>query len=177
MEKSYFKSLIGIIEIICENNMLVSLKLTDKIEKRNKETDFTKDIKIQLNEYFSGKRRFFDIKIKPEGTEFQKKVWSVLQKIPYGETKSYSEIALAIGNKNAQRAIGNACNKNPIIIIIPCHRVISKNGAIGGFEYGDEIKQKLLNIENCFCINKKPYKRRLDNSKPPHSNFEKFIII
>ena len=79
---------------------------------------------------------------------FQKKVWKELQKIQYGKTKSYSEIAVAIGNRNAQRAIGSACNKNPIMIIIPCHRVISKNGKLGGFVYGNSVKQKLLEIEN-----------------------------
>ena len=147
MEKSYFKSPIGIIEIVIENNALISLKISDKIEKAEKETAFIKDIKMQLNEYFSGRRKIFDIKINPEGTGFQKRVWNELQKIPYGETKSYSEIAAEIGNKNAQRAIGNACNRNPIMIIIPCHRVISKNGNIGEFAYGSDIKQKLINIE------------------------------
>ena len=148
MEKSYYKSPIGILEIIMENNNLISLKITDKIVIPNKETDFTKNIKIQLDEYFSGKRKIFDIKINPKGTKFQKRVWNELLKIPYGKTKSYSDIAVAIGNKKAQRAIGNACNKNPIMIIIPCHRVISKNGNISGFAYGIGIKQKLLNIEN-----------------------------
>lgn len=148
MEKSYYKSPIGNLEIICENDALISLKIKDKIEIQNKETDFIKNIKMQLDEYFSGRRKIFDIKIKPEGTEFQKRAWRELQQIPYGKIKSYSEIAAAIGNKNAQRAAGNACSKNPIIIIIPCHRVISKNGDIGGFEYGCEIKRKLLKIEN-----------------------------
>ena len=147
MEKSYFKSPIGILEIICENDVLISLKLTDKFEKSKKETNFTKDIKTQLDEYFSGRRKIFDIKINLNGTEFQKCVWNELKEIPYGKTKSYSEIATAIGNKNAQRATGNACNKNPIIIIIPCHRVISKNNNIGRFVYGSDIKQKLLNLE------------------------------
>jgi len=147
MEKSYYKSQIGILEIICENNTLISLKISDKFEKAEKETDFIKDVKIQLDEYFSGSRKFFDIKINSKGTDFQKLVWKELQKIPYGKTKSYSEINVTIGNKNAQRAISNACNKNPIMIIIPCHRVVSKNGSIGGFAYGSEIKQKLLNIE------------------------------
>lgn len=147
MEKSYYKSPIGILEIICENNKLVSLKLVDYCEKSNGETDFIKDIKYQLEEYFSGKRSKFNIKINPSGTVFQKRVWQKLQKILYGETKSYSEIANLIGNKNSQRAVGSACNKNPIIIIIPCHRVISKNGSLGGFVYGDSIKQKLINQE------------------------------
>ena len=148
MEKSYYKSTIGILEIICENNKLVSLKLVDYCEKSNIETDFIKDIKKQLDEYFLGKRTIFNIKINPKGTDFQKLVWSELQNIPYGKIKSYSEIAAAAGNKNAQRAIGNACNKNPIMMIIPCHRVVSKNNNIGGYAYGRSIKQKLLNIEN-----------------------------
>ena len=148
MEKSYYKSPIGILEIICENNKLVSLKLVDCCEKTTVETNFIKDIKNQLDEYFSGKRKVFDIKINPKGTDFQKLVWKELQNIPYGKTKSYSEIAAVAGNKNAQRAVGNACNKNPIMIIIPCHRVISKNNNLGGYAYGSEIKQKLLNIEN-----------------------------
>ena len=148
MRKSYYKSPIGILEIICENNKLISLKLVNCCEKTSVETDFIKDIKKQLDEYFSGKRTIFNIKINPKGTDFQKLVWSELQNIPYGETKSYSEIAAAAGNKNAQRAVGNACNKNPIMIIIPCHRVISKNNNIGGYAYSRSIKQKLLNIEN-----------------------------
>ena len=148
MEKSYYKSTIGILEIICENNKLVSLKLVEYCEKSDVETDFIKDIKFQLDEYFSGKRTIFNIKINPKGTDFQKLVWSELQNIPYGKIKSYSEIAAATGNKNAQRAVGNACNKNPIMIIIPCHRVVSKNNNIGGYAYGRSIKQKLLNIEN-----------------------------
>ena len=148
MEKSYYKSPIGILEIICENNKLVSLKLVDYCEKSNIKTDFIKDIKNQLGEYFSGKRATFDIKINPTGTDFQKMVWKELQNIPYGKIKSYSEIAAATGNKNAQRAVGNACNKNPIMIIIPCHRVVSKNNNIGGYAYGRSIKQRLLNIEN-----------------------------
>ena len=148
MAKSYYKSPIGILEIICENGKLVSLKLVDYCEKSNVETNFIKDIKKQLGEYFSGKRTTFDIKINPTGTDFQKMVWKELQNISYGETKSYSEIAAATGNKNAQRAVGNACNKNLIMIIIPCHRVVSKNNNIGGYAYGRSIKQKLLNIEN-----------------------------
>ena len=101
---------------------------------------------IRWNGFY--KRYIFDIKINPAGTDFQKLVWKELQKIPYGKIKSYSEIAAATGNKNVQRAVGTACNKNPIMIIIPCHRVISKNNNLGGYVYGSKIKQKLLNIEN-----------------------------
>lgn len=148
MEKSYYKSPIGVLEIICEKDALISLKLVENVDKSDSETALIKEIKTQLYEYFSGKRKIFDIKLKTKGTEFQKCVWEELRKISYGKTKSYSEIAVAVGNKNTQRAIGSACNKNPIMIIIPCHRVISKNGELGGFAYGNSIKQKLLKIEN-----------------------------
>ena len=147
MQTGYYKSPIGILEIICKNNELTSLKIVDKVNISPFETDFIKSIKLQLSEYFSGKRKEFSIKINPEGTEFQKAVWSELIKIPYGKTKSYSEIAQNIGNKNAQRAVGNACNKNPIMIIIPCHRIISKKGDMAGYAYGADIKIKLLNTE------------------------------
>lgn len=155
MEKSCYKSPIGILEIICKNNKLVSLKLVDYYEKSNVETDFIKDIKFQLDEYFSGKRTIFNIKINPTGTDFQKLVWKELQNIPYGKTKSYSEVAISCNNKNAQRAVGSACNKNPIMIIVPCHRVIAKNKRLGGFAYGNKIKLKLLKIENCVEIMQK----------------------
>ena len=149
MEKSYYKSPVGILEIICENDALVFLKLVDEIKNDSVETSFIKNVKLQLDEYFSEKRKTFDIKITPKGTAFQKQVWQELQKIPYGESKFYSEIAESIGNKNAQRAIGSACNKNPILLVIPCHRVISKSGDIGGFAYGRKAKLELLKLENC----------------------------
>ena len=142
-------------EIICKNDELISLKIVDSAKISNSETDSIKDIKFQLNEYFSGKRQKFNIKINPKGTDFQKLVWNQLQKIPYGKTKSYSEIAIILGKSNAQRAVGSACNKNPIMIIIPCHRVISKNGKLCGFAYGNIVKQKLLEIEN-FANNPAP---------------------
>lgn len=148
MEKSYFTSSIGIFEIVSENNALISLKLVEKSENSSFETDFNKKVKTQLNEYFSGSRKVFDLKLNPQGTDFQKRVWLELSKIPFGELKSYSQIAQQIQNPNAVRAVGSACNKNPIMIIIPCHRVISKNGNLGGFAYGNLIKQKLLNLEH-----------------------------
>ena len=147
MEKSYYKSPIGVLEIVCENNQPVSLTISNDRHAASAETEFIKNIKMQLDEYFSGKRQKFDIKINPKGTKFQKKVWDELQKIPYGETRSYSQIASALGNPNAQRAVGNACNKNPIMLFIPCHRVISKSGSLGGFAYGSAVKQKLFEIE------------------------------
>lgn len=148
MCKSYYNSPVGILEIICEKDALISLKLVKNIEKTEQETAFIKTIKSQLKEYLLGQRQKFDIKINPKGTPFQKEVWKELLKISYGKTKSYSEIAYAIGKPNSQRAVGFACNKNPIMIIVPCHRVISKNGELGGFAYGNLIKHKLLELEN-----------------------------
>lgn len=148
MEKSYYKSPIGVLELICENDYLISLKLVENESKSDNETTLIKTIKIQLDEYFEGKRKKFNIKLNPKGSEFQKRVWMELLKIPCGETKSYSEIATNISNPKAQRAVGSACNKNPIMIIIPCHRVISKKGKLGGFVYGNSIKHKLLEVEH-----------------------------
>jgi len=101
----------------------------------------------QLKEYLSGKRKAFDIPLNLEGTVFQKKVWKELQKIPYGKTISYQELAKRVGSVKKARAVGNANGKNPIPIIIPCHRVIQKNGKLGGFGGGLEIKRFLLELE------------------------------
>lgn len=148
MDKFYYKSPVGILEIKLENNVLCGLKVVEACEYLSERTGYFSEVAKQLDEYFAGKRTEFKLNILPTGTDFQKKVWTELLKIPYGKTTSYQEIANVIGNPNAQRAVGSACNKNPILIIIPCHRVISKNGNIAGFAYGNQIKQKLLEIEN-----------------------------
>ena len=148
MEKSYYKSPIGVLELICENDYLISLKLVENESKSDNETNLIKTIKIQLDEYFEGKRKKFNIKLNPKGSEFQKRVWMELLKIPCGKTKSYSEIATNISNQKAQRAVGSACNKNPIMIIIPCHRVVGKNGNLTGYAGGLNAKKFLLNLEH-----------------------------
>jgi methylated-DNA-[protein]-cysteine S-methyltransferase len=101
----------------------------------------------QLLEYFRGKRKHFNIPLNIQGTNFQKQVWKALQSIPYGQTQSYQDIAKTINNPKAVRAVGNANNKNPIPIIIPCHRVIAKNGTIGGFAVEISVKETLLKLE------------------------------
>lgn len=101
----------------------------------------------QLNEYFSGKRKSFSLSLNPVGTEFQKKVWAALREIPFGETRSYGELAKQIGNGNASRAVGAANGKNPISIIVPCHRVIGSSGKLTGFAGGLKAKQILLDHE------------------------------
>lgn len=101
----------------------------------------------QLDEYFKGKRKNFDLPLNLKGTEFQKKVWEALKQIPYAQTRSYKEIAMVIGNKNASRAVGMANNKNPCPIVVPCHRVIGSNGSLVGYALGLDIKKKLLDLE------------------------------
>ncbi len=112
-----------------------------------------KDIKIlvktirQLEEYLAGKRMAFDLTFDVSGTEFQKKVWNELSKIPYGETRSYKDIACLLNNEKAVRAVGTANGRNPISIIVPCHRVIGSNGNLTGYAGGLSIKTKLLDLE------------------------------
>ncbi|HKY09853.1 MAG TPA: methylated-DNA--[protein]-cysteine S-methyltransferase [Candidatus Binatia bacterium] len=101
----------------------------------------------QLKEYFSGTRTVFDLPLDPQGSDFQRKVWRALRAIPFGETRSYRDLAKAIGAANAVRAVGAANGKNPLAIIIPCHRVIGVNGALTGFAGGLDIKAKLLDFE------------------------------
>ncbi len=101
----------------------------------------------QLLEYFEGVRKEFDIPYKLKGTDFQKKVWSALCDIPYGDTRSYKDIAIAVGNEKASRAIGMANNKNPITVIVPCHRVIGKSGKLVGYAGGLTMKEALLSME------------------------------
>lgn len=101
-------------------------------------------LKGQLCEYFARNRKYFDLPIEPEGTEFQKKSWNTLCKIPYGEKWVYSKQAKEIGHPNAIRAIGGANSKNPISIVIPCHRVVPKSGGFGGFAGGTQVKKILL---------------------------------
>ena len=112
------------------------------------ETALLKEAIKQLNEYLDGKRTLFDLPLEPKGTEFQKKVWNALKEIPFGETRSYGEIAKIIGNEKASRAVGMANNKNPIAIIVPCHRGIGANGKLVGYAGGLDLKKKLLQLES-----------------------------
>ncbi len=107
---------------------------------------------IQLKKYLEGKLQRFDCKLDIRGTPFQKKVWSAIVKIPYGKTRSYKDIAHAIGHPKAFRAVGNANGSNPIPLIVPCHRVIESNGALGGFGHGLKVKKQLLDFEKTHAI-------------------------
>lgn len=109
--------------------------------------DAFKPVKEQLRAYFEGNLTCFDLKLKPQGTDFQLKVWQALLQIPYGETRSYGEIAAMVGNPDASRAVGSANGQNPLPIVIPCHRVIGSDGGLTGFGGGLECKKFLLSHE------------------------------
>jgi methylated-DNA-[protein]-cysteine S-methyltransferase len=112
------------------------------------ETSLIQKTASQLDEYFNGKRKVFDLPLNLNGTDFQIDVWKALQAIPFGETRSYGEIAAIIGKPKASRAVGMANNRNPIVIIVPCHRVIGRDGSLTGFGGGIELKRRLLELEN-----------------------------
>lgn len=103
--------------------------------------------KSQVMEYLKGKRIGFDLPLSFQGTEFQKKVWKQLVRIPYGQTQSYGELAKKIGNPLASRAVGGAANKNPLLLLIPCHRLVGSQGHLTGFACGIDVKKSLLELE------------------------------
>jgi len=147
----YYNTKIGRIGIEENGKAITKLDFINKdmeeeIIEEN-ETALLKEAINELNEYLDGNRSSFDLPLEPKGTEFQKKVWNALKEIPYGETRSYGEIAKIIGNEKAARAVGMANNKNPIAIIVPCHRVIGANGKLVGYAGGLDLKEKLLQLE------------------------------
>ena len=130
-----------------ENNYLTYISITKIPENyQEKETILIKKAKIELEEYFQKERTTFDLPIKFQGTEFQKKVWEEMQKIAYGTTLSYQKLAEMVGKPKACRAVGNVCHNNKILIVIPCHRVVAKNH-LGGFGCDISMKIRLLSLE------------------------------
>ena len=136
---------ISLIAVLWENETPNRVRLAELIE--NKQHPILLETKKQLSEYFEGQRKIFDLPLDFEGTEFQQKVWQALLTIPFGETRSYKDIAEQIGNVKAVRAVGAANGKNPISIIAPCHRVVGANGKLVGFAGGLENKDVLLKLE------------------------------
>ena len=149
MYKKVIDSPVGKIEIVEENEKIIELNIYNEKENNiiEKDTKLLLETQKQLKEYFEGKRTKFEIPLNPKGTEFMKKVWKELIKIPYGEVRTYKEIAEKIGNSKASRAVGMANNKNPIPIIIPCHRVIGSNNKLVGYALGLDMKKYLLDLE------------------------------
>ena len=169
MEKSlervwYYDTEIGRVGIAENGNAITEITLLKtpvgpgiirplKFEKEE-ETQLLKTAAEQLKEYLAGNRQAFDLPLDPQGTEFQKAVWNALLDIPFGEIRSYKQVAEAIGNPKACRAVGMANNKNPILIVIPCHRVIGSNGSLVGYGGGIDLKENLLKLEG-FEVKKK----------------------
>jgi len=160
MKKAYFyETRIGKILIAEDEKGITDLTLMKEVEGENLydsfafefeilETELIKETARQLFEYLEGNRTEFTVVLNPKGTEFQMQVWDALRKIPYGETCSYKQVAEAIGNPKASRAVGMANHNNPIMCIVPCHRVIGANGRLVGYAGGLEIKEQLLKLES-----------------------------
>ncbi|MGI6668145.1 MAG: methylated-DNA--[protein]-cysteine S-methyltransferase [Acetivibrionales bacterium] len=149
----YYKTCVGVIGIADNGKAITGLffagdgRLNPDVSGSLKETPLIREAAFQLSEYFAGKRKAFDIPLDMKGTPFQLAVWKALSGIPYGETSSYKEISESIGRARAYRAVGMACNRNPVAIIVPCHRVIGSDGSMTGFASGVGIKEKLLELE------------------------------
>lgn len=144
---------IGTMIATADENGIASLDFTDKtpqiiISKH----PLLLQLEKELHEYFAGKLKTFTLPLNPHGTPFQKQVWETLQTIPYGETISYAQEAEIFGNPKAVRAVANANGRNPIAILIPCHRVIASGGGLGGYSGGIDKKEFLLELEQKFAL-------------------------
>ena len=143
-----YKTTIGNITIAEEDNHIIMIKFKEDVGSAiKKETPLIKEAINQLSQYFEGKRQTFDLPLRSDGTDFQQKVWAALQRIPYGQVWSYKRLAEEIGNPKACRAVGMANNRNPISIVVPCHRVIGSDGSLVGYASGIENKRWLLELE------------------------------
>ena len=147
----YYDTVLGRIGIVDNGRAVSGLFFAGESpvvrDAAEKETDLLRRAAKELKEFLAGKRRGFTVPLEPEGTDFQKAVWTSLRDIPYGETRSYGQIASAVGNPKACRAVGLANNKNPVAVIIPCHRVVGADGSLVGYAGGLDKKQLLLDLE------------------------------
>ncbi len=137
----------GCLKIGYQADAVVYLQKTDSFSDSGVATALSDEAYRQLQEYCEGRRKFFDFPYRLYGTAFQQKVWQALCRIPYGETRSYGQIAAETGNPKAARAVGMANNRNPMMIVVPCHRVVGANGSLVGYEGGLDMKQALLDLE------------------------------
>ena len=151
----YMDSPVGALKLVAHDHALVAVMWDNEDHKRVRLAELIEDhqhpmllrVKKQLEQYFAGQRQQFDLPLDFQGTDFQQQVWQTLLTIPYGETRSYKEIAVQIGNEKAVRAVGAANGRNPISIIAPCHRVIGSSGALVGFAGGLDKEQILVSLE------------------------------
>ena len=142
-----YETKLGSVTFVEEDGALLAITTHQTYECERSETPLIKEAYKQLSEYLKRERKCFDLPFNPCGTEFQRQVWKALCDIPYGETRSYKQIAEAIGNPKAVRAVGMANNRNPLLIVIPCHRVIGANGKLVGYGAGIAMKEYLLKLE------------------------------
>lgn len=142
-----YQTSLGKIWIAADENAIYRISFFEIWDAVEKETPAIREAYNQICDYLHGERKTFDLLLAPQGTPFQKSVWDELMKIPYGEVRSYKQIAEAVGNPNACRAVGMANNKNPLLIVVPCHRVIGSNGALVGYGGGLNNKSYLLKLE------------------------------
>lgn len=145
--RAYYRSEIGTVEIAGTEEGILSIKAVEEMEGPSEIPPCLQECYKQLDEYFKGKRKDFSLNLLPQGTDFQKKVWSQLEEIPYGKKASYRDIACNIGNPKAVRAVGGANGKNPLWIVVPCHRVIGSSGELTGYAGGLWRKKWLLEHE------------------------------
>ena len=153
LKNKYYKSPIGVIDILYSEGGVYKITLVKSIPEdyfEEKNNDLGDKVISELKEYFNGQRKDFNLPLIIQGTNFQRTVWEELRKINYGEIKTYGDIAKNIGKPNACRAVGNANNKNPFMIVIPCHRVVGKNKNSGGYAFGVDIRDKLLELEKLY---------------------------
>ena len=153
--KAFLQSPVGLIEIKNTDGYITSVKIVSDDTPCTQHSDPLLDEAIkQLQEYFEGKRKNFDLPLKHVGTDFQQQAWNYLSSIPSGETVSYKDEAIAIGKPKACRAVGAANGRNNIAIIVPCHRVVNEGGKLGGYAYGLDVKRHLLELENYYKYEK-----------------------
>ncbi|MCC5937004.1 MAG: methylated-DNA--[protein]-cysteine S-methyltransferase [Lunatimonas sp.] len=138
---------LGNIRLISEAGYLLALQFTDDPEAVDGDSAFLLEVKLQLDAYFKGDLRIFDIRVAIGGTDFQKRVWMEVNRIPYGSTATYQDIAKKLGKPKAVRAVGMANRANPLLIVIPCHRIIAQSGELTGYAGGLWRKLKLLQLE------------------------------
>ncbi len=152
-----YKCMLGELILISDGSYINELLINEGVPKNivnNNLLDVFIETKCWLDDYFKGlKPNVSSLKLKPKGTIFQNKVWSITKQIPYGNVTTYKDLAIKLNNPNAQRGVGGALGKNPIPIIIPCHRVIGKNNKLTGYTGGLDIKIKLLELEGINCSN------------------------
>lgn len=149
-KSAFYNTKFGKIKISYTKDAITYVGFCQKADTISQKSELSDKAYTQLKEYFDGKRKTFDLPLKLSGSEFYLKVWEALKSIPYGQTATYKDIAKLINNEKASRAVGLANNKNPISIIIPCHRVIGSNGKLVGYASGVENKQKLLELEKTY---------------------------